>query len=356
MSSILAAVSLRWRRFGWRAAGVALVLSLGVGGAGATTTWTGGADDGKWTTAGNWSAGVPTGPNQAVFGGLGTSNTIGSITAANFSGAVFNSGSYSFTLLSFSGSLTINGGAQQFTTAVGFNSGAVTITVASGASLTLASGIARLAVTAEFKGAGDYYLKSIGTASGTFSKTGTGKLTLTGTSFAAPTVFSAGTLILGANPARITFSSNVTLGADVTTQFQLNGTGRGTTYDALDIAASSGPTVVTYGGTLALDFGSTFADGDVLDLFKYGTSTSANASSSFASVEASGLYSGTFTAVDSNTWTLVKGGHLFTFNETTGDLTVAAAPVPVPEPATCAVIVAGGALGLALWRRRAKRA
>src|SRR5579885_2548240 len=34
---------------------------------GATTNWTGGASDGNWFTAGNWSAGVPTSADTATI-------------------------------------------------------------------------------------------------------------------------------------------------------------------------------------------------------------------------------------------------------------------------------------------------
>lgn len=329
---------------GWAA--LALFLGLGAAWAAGQTTWTGAAGDGLWSNNLNWSNNAPTGAGQAVFDGQGQAMTITPINSY-FTGSTFTGGSYTFTSTAGAigiSALTVLAGTQTVTSGVSYNSGG-TITVASGATLILSSNSSKAVGAATLSGGGDY---RIGTYAGTGSLTmnGTGVLTLTGTSgYARPLTMANGTLSLGTSIAARTFSSSVTLDAGSTTVLRLNGTSRGSTYDGLTA------TNLTYGGTLALNFGSTFADGDVLDLF---SATAFTANYSFNAITGTGTYAGNFTN-NGGIWTMTSGDRTFTFTESTGDLSVAAATA-VPEPSTYAAVAGAGALGLALWRRRRGRA
>ncbi|MBC7368959.1 MAG: autotransporter-associated beta strand repeat-containing protein [Undibacterium sp.] len=76
------------------------------------------------------------------------------------------------------------------------------------------------------------------------------------------TVASGGTLAPGTSPGLLTFGGNLTLNSGSFSTFEIHGTTRGTTYDAVDVAG-----LTTYGGTLTFNFGSSLADGATLNLF-----------------------------------------------------------------------------------------
>lgn len=164
-----------------------------------------------------------------------------------------------------------------------------------------------------------------------------------GTIGGATTIQSGGTLAPGNSPGLLTFGGDLTLNSGSNSSFEIDGTGRGSTYDAVNVAG-----LTTFGGTLALDFGATIADGSVLNLFGgSGTKTG-----DFDYITATGSYSGSFT--DNNGyWTLVSGGQTLAFSIVTGNLAFGVSAVP--EPSTYAALAGVAALGLAFGRRRRVR-
>ncbi len=155
----------------------------------------------------------------------------------------------------------------------------------------------------------------------------------------ATTIQTGGTLAPGNSPGLLTFTNNLTLEGAVV--MELNGLGRGTTYDAIDVGG-----LLTCGGSLSLNFGSTFANGDSFNLFDFGSTNGA----SFASIGLTGSY-GTGSLVNSSgTWSGTVGGQGFTFLESDGTLNL------VPEPSTYALLGLSGAAALvARFRRRARK-
>jgi autotransporter-associated beta strand protein len=149
----------------------------------------------------------------------------------------------------------------------------------------------------------------------------------------------SGTFSPGSSPGVITLGS-LSLTSTSTTIIEVLGATRGTSYDGIDIATASG---LTYGGLLSFEFGgSALADG-TYDIFNFaGTS-----SGSFASLDSTGFYAGTWTNNSNGSFTLVKDAQTLTFSQSTGDIIV------VPEPTTLALAAAGAAaVACALRRRR----
>jgi autotransporter-associated beta strand protein len=155
----------------------------------------------------------------------------------------------------------------------------------------------------------------------------------------ATTIQSGGSLAPGNSPGVLSFGSDLTLEGAVV--MELNGLTRATQYDGIDVGGQ-----LNYGGTLTLNFGSTFADGDSFNLFDFASTTG-----TFDSITFAGAYIGAL-ANDSGVWTGNIGGQDFSYLDSTGQLNV------VPEPSTyalCALAaVSWGALRL--LRRRARPA
>ena len=146
-----------------------------------------------------------------------------------------------------------------------------------------------------------------------------------------------GVLSPGNSPGVLTVGGLVLAGSS-TSVFEIDGSARGTQYDGLDITGGSGP---TYGGTLSLVFGnaSAFGNTEVFNLFDF---TGASAGG-FSSVTSTGFYGGTWSGA-SGLWTLQSGGQTLTFSESTGDISV------VPEPAILGLVGIG--MAAAAWARR----
>lgn len=382
-------------RFGF-VGSLALGLALGSPALVGQTTWGGTGSTtstGAWGTATNWSNGAPSSSNAAVFDGQGPTTITGA--SSQVAGITFNAGSYTFALGSkfiptpgitvAAGTQTFNGGnffigssTQTWSVAEGAAINASSnVDITGGGSLTLDgagdydfSGNLRSSSTtgttpaftkngsgtAIFRGTANNTHASMTVGAGTllingaFSST-SGAMTVnggtlggTGTINKATTINAGGTLAPGAAGVGVlTFGGTLTLATGSTTAFELNGTTRGTDYDGLDIAG-----LTTFGGTLELDFGSTFVDGTILDLFDLGGAPAGF----FDFITGTGDYAGSFTN-DGGLWTLVSGGQLLSFSESTGDLTFSA----VPEPATSVALAGAAALVIVAWRRgRGRRA
>lgn len=275
------------------------------------------------------------------------------------------------------GNMTTRGGG---TVHLGTLTGSGTITGPGGADGTATYSIGAKGVNSEFSGA---ISDNTSVRRVAVTKTGSGILTLSGTNtYTGATAVNAGTLLVngslgatvvtvgasgtlggtgtiggattvngslapGASPGVLTFSSTLTLAG--TTNLELNGSTRGTTYDGINVAGA-----LTYGGTLNVTFGSSFlAGGESFSLFTAadGTSIPASVTGSFASINLLGGYTGSLTN-NSGVWTGTIGGVDFTFTQSTGLLTTALSGSPVPEPSTYAALAGLAVLGFVATRRR----
>jgi autotransporter-associated beta strand protein len=176
----------------------------------------------------------------------------------------------------------------------------------------------------------------------------------TGTFTGKVTIGAGGTLAPGNSPGVVTFDNDLTLAG--TTAMEFLGTVRGDPtigYDGVNLTGT-GSNTLTYGGTLSMSFNAPLAAG-VYDLFQLGSVAQGG---DFASVGASGTEVGSFSGLVINTgigWTAtlvdiqgVPTTWTLAFNNTTGDLTIAA----IPEPSIYAALTGFGAVGFAAYRRR----
>ena len=180
--------------------------------------------------------------------------------------------------------------------------------------------------------------------------------TLAGSGFigSSLTVLASGTLAPGNSPGRITTGS-LELQAGSTTSMEivgltsgsasLSGTA-GTDYDNVLVSSSGG---LTYGGALSIVFSNTnpFANGTVFDLFAF----TGSAAGAFASITTggSGDYAQlTFSPNVDGSWYTpdTAGGQYLKFSPSTGDLVV------VPEPSTWAMMLTGAAVAAGMARRK----
>ena len=398
-------------------------------------TWN--TTDGTWnTSAANWTTG--SGPNdtfsdgsQATFnnasggivrlsGALAPRAVVVSATGGNYAflstagneitGAATLSKSGAGTLLlygpnSYSGGTTLNGGALTLGHADAIGASG---TISFGGGTLRYSENNTTDYSARFSNAAsqqykiDTYGETVTLASnltssgGSFTKLGSGTVTLTGANtYSGATTVSAGTLLVNGSLANsaVTVGSGGTLGgsgsigalltvqsggvlspgnspgalaaaaldldAGSTTLMQVIGSGSaagtaGTDYDQVQITTSGG---LTYEGTLNLEFGngSLFADGTFFDLFAFSGSPVGHFSSVVST--GTGAYAGlTFSGVG-GTWTRVVGAQQLTFSEVTGRLTFALAAVPEIDPATgsSALALVAGMLAMIEQRREQRR-
>lgn len=157
---------------------------------------------------------------------------------------------------------------------------------------------------------------------------------------AGKTVEILGTLAPGNSPGLLSITGDLLLGGTSTTLMEIDNVTRGAGHDAVDISG-----LLTYGGSLNLDFGSIFADGETFDLFNF-----ASQAGSFSSIVASGSYSATLANNGFGVWTgLAANGQTLSFTQSDGVLTFLA----VPEPTTATGAGIGFMLvGWSMWRRR----
>ena len=169
-------------------------------------------------------------------------------------------------------------------------------------------------------------------AGGTIGGNGTigGSLTLNG-----------GNLNPGNSPGLLTVGSLVLSSGNTT--LEINNTTRGTTYDAIDVAAGG---AVQFGGALTFNFGNggAFADATTFNLFAFNTTSSGN----FSGITSTGYasYSGLTWTQSGDVWSASAGnGQILNFSELDGSLNV------IPEPATWALL-AFSLTTIMVFRRR----
>jgi hypothetical protein len=135
-------------------------------------------------------------------------------------------------------------------------------------------------------------------------------------------VASGGTL----NPVGIlTLNSGLSLGGSA--QFNIAGLTAGADYDRVTLTNTAGTATytLTYGGDLNLNFSASAANGDYT---LFATGTNVTRTGSFTNVFVTGTYSDTLTQ-SGTAWTNVIDGKTFSFEETTGVLTVSGGVTPV---------------------------
>ena len=301
------------------------------------------------SSVGDVSSGTTTaGAGQQLVIGNATGGTInttaGTASIATLNGANLQTGNLGATVETLAaGNITTNGGAlvAKGGNFAGTISGSGGLTKAGPGTLTLTG-------ASDYTGgtfvAGGLILvnnsSGSGLGSGEVAVGGGGTLGGSGIISGPTAIGSGGTLSPGNSPGRLTFESSLTLGGGSNTLFQIDGTDRGNTYDAIDVGG-----LTTYGGTLNLVFGGTISSGSTLDLFGLGGGSAGD----FDFVTGSGAYAGSFVNTG-GVWTLTSGGQTLTFSESTGDLSFTGSAIP--EPSSAAVLAGLAALGLGGRRRR----
>jgi len=113
---------------------------------------------------------------------------------------------------------------------------------------------------------------------------------------------------------------------------------RGTDYDAVNVGG-----LLTYDGSLTLDFRATFAQGSYnFNLFDF-----TNQSGFYDNISLSGDYSGSFTR-NGTDWGLSSGNETWNFSQSTGELSLNV----IPEPSSLSLLL----LGTVVWLRQRRRA
>jgi len=207
------------------------------------------------------------------------------------------------------GTLTISGNASAVLDRI-YPNGPVTLVIngsLGGESIQVGSG-ATLAGGGLFSG---YFIPASGSGNSTIPQNYTASLaTFDADSTLAPT----GTL---------GFLSDLTLGGGVNTVLSINGPVIDTGYDSIDVSVPAGFTtqsyVLTYGGSLVIDFGAVATSGNYT-LFTTGGNVTR--SGNFGTVALTGSHVGTLTSANA-TWSGTFGDKTFSFAESTGVLTVA---------------------------------
>ncbi len=159
-----------------------------------------------------------------------------------------------------------------------------------------------------------------------------------------------GTLAPGNSPGLLTFNNNLTLGGASTSQFEINGTTRGTTFDAVNVGGT-----LTYGGAVSLFFNAPITAG-TYDLFGGSSGGSpASVAGDFATLSIAGTFAESLTSgpvfSTGTGWTASSANWTYVFNNASGDLTISA----VPEPSAFAALAGLAGLGFVGARRRRRR-
>jgi fibronectin-binding autotransporter adhesin len=296
-----------------------VVVVSGGGGTGATAvaSVSGGVVTGITIT--NPGVGYTSVPTFTLTGGGGSGASVGAGTAAvvaNTSGGMTFTGSGITTL---SGASTYTGDT----------------TIGSGGTLALAS-TGGIANSAAIIANGTFDVSAV-----TGFAIGAGQ-TLKGSGSVTGATTVNGTLAPGNSPGLLTFSGDLSLGGSSTSVFEINGTSRGSSYDAVNVGGA-----LSYGGGLSLVFDAPITAG-TYDLFN-GFS---GQSGTFSSISIGGSFAESFVGspnITGSGWTANSASWGYTFDNSTGGLTIGA----IPEPSAFAVLA--GLAGFAVVGARRRR-
>ncbi len=142
-----------------------------------------------------------------------------------------------------------------------------------------------------------------------------------------------GNLNPGTTNGVLSFGSSLILAGASTTNMEIDGLVRGTSYDGVNVVGA-----LTYAGALVLDVGSILGADYTFNLFDSGSQ-----SGSFTSVTLGGAYSGSLVN-SAGVWSLTANNNTWVFTQSTGDL----AFTVIPEPRAALL----GCLGVLLLLRR----
>ncbi len=249
------------------------------------------------------------------------SNFITNLDTANLQGggAVINSDGYQLAtsqVFTGTGGITKNGAGTLTLSSTSSFTGATTV---AGGTLVISGNISTSSLTTVNSGA-----------------------TLSGSGTVGAAVIN-GTLAVGNSPGQMNFTNTVDLNG--ITVMEIDGTsGAGVAggHDFINLTGAGAAGVLTYGGTLTLDIGTTFGVGSYTwNLFDFASKTDTLATISLADQYAGSLLDGDLNGI----WDLTSGGNSWQFTESTGVLGLTV----IPEPSAALL---GGLGVLALLRRR----
>jgi fibronectin-binding autotransporter adhesin len=151
-----------------------------------------------------------------------------------------------------------------------------------------------------------------------------------------------GTLSPGNSAGLLSFGGNLTLAGASTSQFEINGTSLGVSYDSITAVGA-----ITYGGTLNLVFGAAVTPGT------YDLVNAASQSGDFSSVTFTGAFAdsmiGSAVITPGTGWAWASALNTYAFDNASGNLVVTSA---IPEPASFGLLAGMAVLGGCLTRRR----
>ena len=299
-------------------------------------------------SGGDFSAGTTdlSGSNSTVaeVTGAATVNVSGTdTTITNVSGGTLNVNAAGTTIQSYNGGNLAVGAGLTVKMNHGNSSGAIS---GAGGLAKAGSGTQTLTGTSTYTGAttvseGKLVINgNISTSSLTTVDVGA---TIGGTGTLGATIIN-GTLAVGNSPGQMDFVNTLSLYGS--TVMEIDGTaGAGVTggHDFVNLTGEGAAGVLTYGGTMMIDFGDIFVAG----IYTWNLFDMASETGTFTSISLADQYSGTLLDSDLNgVWDLTSGTDTWQFTEATGNLSLTV----IPEPNVA--ILSGGLGLLALLRRR----
>lgn len=145
-----------------------------------------------------------------------------------------------------------------------------------------------------------------------------------GTVVGNTTINGGGTLSPGASPGLLTITGNLTLSDNSTTNMEINSATVGN-FDEVDVSGA-----LAYNGTLNIPIAGSYPSGASFDLFDF-----ASQNNNFDVIALNGSYTGSLNYGGAGVWSNTLGGQVFSFDNSTGILSIAS----VPEPLTAAGVL-----------------
>jgi autotransporter-associated beta strand protein len=272
--------------------------------------------------------------NSVVIANLTTNATPGTTFVQNANGSSVSNATLTV------GNSTNASGTFAGTIQDGTGGGTLALTKAGSGNLTL-TGTNTYTGATNING-GSLIINGSTSASSVVTVATSGTLGGSGTVGGATTV--NGTLRPGNSPGGLSFGDILTLTSTATTVMEIDGNaGAGVIsgHDFVNLTGSGAQGVLTYGGTLTLDFGSLFGVGSYSwNLFDF-----ASESETFTTIALADQYTGSLLDGDTDgIWDLTSGNNTWIFTESTGVLGLTV----IPEPKTALL----GAFGILLLLRR----